>query len=58
MEADCRGGSRIYKGGGGGLTQGTDLLGRGAKHTSQHVKHAGTRGVWGHAPQEMLKNRY
>jgi len=25
-----------------------------AKHT-QHAKHAPSRGVWGHAPQEILK---
>ena len=28
-EIEARGGSRIYKRGGGGLTQGTNLLGRG-----------------------------
>ena len=39
----ARGGSRIYKS--GGLTQGTNLLGR----------HAETRGVWGHAPQEKFE---
>ena len=52
--------SRIYKGGGGGgggLTQGTNLLGGGVQSTptSQHAKHAGTRGVWGHAPQEIFE---
>jgi len=42
-----RGGSRIF--GGGGLIQGTKLLGG---DMLQDAKHAGTRGVWGHAPQE------
>jgi len=41
----ARGGSRK----GGGLIQGTKLLGG---DVLQHAKHAGTRGVWGHASPE------
>jgi len=43
----ARGGSRIF--GKGGLIQGTKLMGG---DVLQHVKHVGTRAVWGHAPQE------
>ena len=43
LQCESRGGSRIYKRG-VGLTQGTNLLGRGVQ-----TSHAGTRGVWGHA---------
>ena len=45
-----KGGSRIYKrgGGGGGLTQGTNLLGRGVQSTLP--PHAGTRGSGGMPP--------
>ena len=33
---------------GGGLSQGTNLLGGGVR-----TLHAGTTAVWGHAPQEI-----
>ena len=39
---------------GGGLTQGTNLLGRGVQSTFQH--HAGTRGSGGMPPRKILKN--
>jgi len=46
-----RGGSRIF--GKGRLIQGTKLLGG---DVLQHAKHAGTRGVWGHAlPGKIFK---
>ena len=41
---------------GGGLTQGTNLLGRGVQSTLPSLESMlETRGVWGHAPQENFE---
>ena len=49
----CIGGERILQSGVpkiyGGSTSGC------AKHT-KHAKHANSRGVWGHSPQENFEN--
>ena len=59
-----RGRSRLLKRGGGGTTKPTIIVDVGlagiftliVRKAHRYAKHASTRGVWGHALQEILKN--